>query len=241
MALAFWTRNAAVLNSGRERPSEDNRAKSVGALEAIQMFFGFLWAAIRNAPRNWAVGIVRRAKGAVASTVQGWTFGATADSAYKVVVGGVNPDGTPASWDDFGDAVEHLAASLGGPGSYQGHVPHEDLGTLWKQFAAASFTLCDAGIACRSSLRFRSGPAPESFATGRTRVPGRRRHSPDWVRSSPATGSSGTGVGDRRHRGRATRAPARRTRRPARPGASPRAPRSRSCGPGGPGGRRASR
>lgn len=139
MSEAFWRVNAGVLRSGRER-HVPAAAQRVGPLEALRMFFGFLVAAFRNAPRAWLSGTIRRARAMVADSVQNFVFGGS-DAAYTVVVSGVLPDGRPASWSEVGDALDALSV---GDGSGR-HLPHEDLTALWTSYAAAALTLCDAG------------------------------------------------------------------------------------------------
>ncbi len=139
MSDSYWRVFDWVLRGPREQPAM-TEVKKVGALEALGMFFSFLVAAVRNAPGRWVASVFRKIKAGAASRVQGAVFG-TSDSAYVVVVGGVLPDGRPASWQDLGDAVDTLAAGV----TNTAHVPHEDLTQLWQAYAAAALTLCDAG------------------------------------------------------------------------------------------------
>jgi hypothetical protein len=139
MEQSYWGIFGWALRGPRER-YELADVKSINPFEALAMFFGFLGAAIRNAPRAWLADTLRKIKAGVASTVQDTVFG-TSNSAYVVVVGGVLPDGRPASWQDVGDAVDDLAAA----GSGTSHVTHEDLTQLWQGYSAAVLTLCDAG------------------------------------------------------------------------------------------------
>lgn len=139
MEEAYWRIFPGVLRGPREQ-RVDGGVTRIGAFEALAMFFGFLWASIRNAPGAWAASIFRKVKAGVASRVQGAVFGSS-DAAFVVVVGGVLPDGRPATWREVGDAVDSLATA----GSTTTHVPHEDLTQLWQSYSAAALTLCDAG------------------------------------------------------------------------------------------------
>ncbi|MFK4759622.1 hypothetical protein ACI3KS_01660 [Microbacterium sp. ZW T5_45] len=139
MEEAYWRMFPGVLRGPRQA-RVDGGVTSIGVFEALSMFFGFLWASIRNAPGAWAASIFRKVKAGVANTVQGAVFGSS-DAAFVVVVGGVLPDGRPATWREVGDAVDALATA----GSSNTHVPHEDLTALWQAYSAAALTLCDAG------------------------------------------------------------------------------------------------
>jgi len=138
MQESYWRAFGWALRGPREQ-HERARVKGVGVFETLGMFFGFLGAAIRNAPRAWLTATIRKIKAGTASRIQDSVFG-SGNSAYVVVVGGVLPDGRPASWQDIGEAVDELAA-----GSGASHSAHEDLTQLWQGYAAAALTLCDAG------------------------------------------------------------------------------------------------
>jgi len=143
MADQLWSRHASVLQGPRETQTAAP-ARRIGVGEALRMLFGFLWAAIRNAPRAWLSGIVHSIKADAASLVQGAVFG-SAPSAYNVVFKGVTSSGMPASWADLGGAARELDRVLEGSGSPRGHEARADLSTLWQDYAAGAMTLADAG------------------------------------------------------------------------------------------------
>ncbi|MEV8359746.1 hypothetical protein [Microbacterium sp. NPDC076895] len=139
MEESFWRHFQGMLQGGRDQPAVTT-SEGISALSAIAMFFSFLGAALRNAPTAWVRGTIRRVKGEIASTVQSAIFGSSR-SAYVVVVGGVLPDGRPASWGEVAEAVDELTVTASGTA----HITHEDLTLLWQGYVAAALTLCDAG------------------------------------------------------------------------------------------------
>lgn len=143
MSEQLWTRHEGVLHGERETRAASPYTK-VGALEALRMFFSFLGAAIRNAPRSWVVGIVNRVSAHTAAAVQSLVY-TSAPSAYEVVVKGVTSDGLPASWADQAEAAATLGTLLNDPGAGE-HVVHDDLSALWVDYVAGALTLADAGV-----------------------------------------------------------------------------------------------
>nr|WP_296779055.1 magnesium transporter [Rhodococcus sp. (in: high G+C Gram-positive bacteria)] len=143
MAEALWTKHRAVLRGDRVVPDKV-AAKSIGILEAIKMFFGFMLAAIRNAPSEWYAGLVRRTSSAVASAVHSTVYG-SAESSYSVVFNGYKADGTPANMADMNAAAEQIADDLSEPGERHEHEARADLSELWKDYANGAMTLADGG------------------------------------------------------------------------------------------------
>jgi len=143
MAGNLWQRHAAVLKGPREE-SPRSKATTIGALAALKMFFGFLGAALRNAPRAWAAGVINSVRSQTAAAVHGMVFGA-APSAYAVVVKGVTADGMPASWLDYSEAIASLDRIVDDPASPREHVAATNLAGLWRDYAAAALTLADGG------------------------------------------------------------------------------------------------
>jgi hypothetical protein len=143
MADQLWLRHPGVLRGPRES-APNTPPKPISAGEALRMFFGFLWAALKNAPRAWAVGLINRVRSSAASSVHHLVFG-SAPSAYAVVVGGVTADGLPASWLDLSDAATALDRLLDDPSVPREHTTLTNLGMLWQDFASGALTLADAG------------------------------------------------------------------------------------------------
>lgn len=143
MADALWTKHAAVLRGPRESvPAEVTTPLGAGA--ALRMLFGFLGAALRNAPGRWYSATVNRVSSSVAGAVHGAVFG-SAPASYTVVVNGVTPKGLPVGWRDIGTATDELSQVLATPGEPRAHEAQADLGPLWQDFVAGALTLADAG------------------------------------------------------------------------------------------------
>ncbi|GAC80388.1 hypothetical protein SAMN04488550_0251 [Gordonia malaquae] len=141
MAQALWRANPGVLK-GPRMPYEAHAAEKIGAWAAIKMFFGFLWASLKNAPASWYRGLVDNISGRIAISVQNAVF-TDAPAAYEVVVRGRHADGTRAGWADIGAATEQLSGLIGRPDLIQ-HAG-DDLGGLWQDYTGGAFTLADAG------------------------------------------------------------------------------------------------
>ncbi|NQX12317.1 hypothetical protein HQQ80_11825 [Microbacteriaceae bacterium VKM Ac-2855] len=144
MAEQLWARHPGVLRGPRDTLATE-KVKPIGAWEALKMFFAFILAAVRGAPRAWLAGVVNRVRADAAAAVHGLVFGA-APSAYAVVVQGVTADGMPASWLDLQGAAVALDKALDdGGGARRDHEAHADLSALWQDYVAASLTLADGG------------------------------------------------------------------------------------------------
>lgn len=143
MASHLWARHASVLRGPRESvPASE--ARRIGVLEALRMFFSFLGAAIRNAPRAWARGIVHRASSQAASHLQGLLFG-QGRSAYSVVVRGVTGDGRPANWAETSEAIATIDKLIDDSYGTREQVAKTNLAELWQDYASAALTLADGG------------------------------------------------------------------------------------------------
>lgn len=143
MSKGLWARHQDVLKGPRDRRKASS-AEAIGALKAIKMFFGFLWAAIKNAPQQWVRSIIVSASSRVAGAVHGAVFGSS-PSAYAVVVNGVTPSGLPASWLDLASAADAIEDVIEDTGEVREHHALSDHSELWKEYAAGALTLADAG------------------------------------------------------------------------------------------------
>ena len=143
MAARLWTKHASVLRGPRETHAPA-QAAPIGAGEALKLFFSFLWAAIKNAPRAWLQGLAHEANAGAAGAVQGFVYGRE-PAAYTVFVRGVTSSGMPASWVDYRNAASSLDRLFDEASGGREHAPYADLSTLWQDYAAASLTLADAG------------------------------------------------------------------------------------------------
>ena len=155
----------------RDRPVPRRSAgEQIGAVRALKMLFAFLWSALRSAPAAFADRIVHAVSSGVAGTVSGLVFGAS-DSEYEVVVNGIRRDGSLASWGEVDEAVEAVAARLGGAPVHAGGAA---LSAVWRDYVAAGLTLLDG--ANRST-----GLPPVTMGTHRAVVsrPDHVAHHPD--------------------------------------------------------------
>jgi hypothetical protein len=142
MSDALWRKHADVLKGPRRSPAPQPKAERVGLWAALKMFFGFMWAALKNAPSAWYNAMVDSVSKGIASTVNKTVFGS--GSAYEVVVNGRTARGDRADWADIGDATSQLSASLAGTDD-AAHAARTDLSTLWQDYSRAALTLADAG------------------------------------------------------------------------------------------------
>lgn len=143
MAAALWTKHAGVLRGPRV-PAAQQPVTKIGALAALRMLFGFLWAAVKNAPGQWYARTVNRVSSTAAGTVHSAVFGA-GEAAYTVVVKGVTGSGLPAGWAETADAGARLDDAVTGPALARAHEPGATLAGLWRDYAAAALTLADGG------------------------------------------------------------------------------------------------
>lgn len=144
MAQAVLRKNANLLTSSREHYTEDRKTR-LGAWEAIRMFLSFLGAAIKNAPRAWAVDKMRRVSGAVAAQITDMTFGGD-NTAYQVVVHGIDSEGKVVAVEDQLAALRSFNSSLDNAGFSSGvQLSTERFEGLWQSYIDGALTLVDAG------------------------------------------------------------------------------------------------
>jgi hypothetical protein len=143
MSDQLWAKHKSILKGPRER-ARSQKSRPIGAWDALKMMFGFLWAAIKNAPRSWVHRVASGMKADAAAVVHGLVFG-SAPSQYTVIVDGVTPDGLPASWLEVGDAAETLDRVLENAGIPGEHQARADMSSLWQDYAAGALTLADGG------------------------------------------------------------------------------------------------
>lgn len=142
MANALAEKHAYVFPRGRREPRPTPR-RDIRGMEALRMLFGFLWDALRNAPRRFVERAVHELSRRTAAYVGQTVFGA-ADSEFNVVVNGVRADGTPATWAEIDAAVE-VVANRHAPSGSARQESHADLTELWKDLVIGGQTLLDAG------------------------------------------------------------------------------------------------
>ncbi|BCN58340.1 magnesium transporter [Prescottella equi] len=145
MAQLVWSRHRHLLEGRRVAPPPVAPRQEIGLGEAIRVFLSFLGAVIRNAPAALFARVVKTLSSTVASRTENALFGA--ESAYKLVVNGVDADGRPAGWSEYEVASKRIAAKLD---AAAGRAPAAqsataDLSDLWRDFRRGALTLADAG------------------------------------------------------------------------------------------------
>lgn len=145
MADKFWHKHAAVLKGPRRTYERAPAAQKIGLRAALKMFFGFMWAAIKNAPAAWYAAMVNSVSTGIAATMNKTIFGGAA-SAYEVVINGRTARGERAEWSDIADASSQLSGVLAGQPDGGQHSAHTDLSAVWQDYSRAAMTLADAGV-----------------------------------------------------------------------------------------------
>lgn len=144
MADRFWQKHAAVLKGPRRSYERAAAAEKIGLGAALKMFFGFMWAAIKNAPAAWYAAMINSVSSGIAATVNRTVFGG-ANSAYEVVVNGRTARGDRAEWSDIAAASSQLSGALAGHTDGAQHSARSDLSAVWQDYSRAAMTLADAG------------------------------------------------------------------------------------------------
>ena len=151
MVTALCRKHPEVLPRSRAEVAQATTER-IGWRQTVSWFFGFLWAALRNAPEEWFLAKKRQVAGVVARSVQGTVFGGSA-SAYRVIVNQMGPEGRPAAWYDLQQASEKAVELMTGRPQHAA----ADLSELWRDFAAGALTLVDGGARDRTMPPIRVG------------------------------------------------------------------------------------
>lgn len=143
MAEQLWTKHRSLLWGKRERPPADGGLKLLGWREILRMFLSFLWAALKNTPHAWQQRYLDERATATARLIEQLVLGK--ESAYLVVVKGRTADGRSVNWTAYAPAARQLGTALDGSIAVSmGTIASSDFSALWKDYASAAFTLCDA-------------------------------------------------------------------------------------------------
>ena len=143
VADAVLGRHGDLFHEMAPPPAPERRR--LGVIEALRLFFSFLGAALRNAPRAWLSHVMRSTSSAVASHFQRALFGESADdSSYEIVVNGFNSRGHFVSASELSDNSERLAGRLRSlMPSVETRVPY--VASFWRDVIAGALTLADGG------------------------------------------------------------------------------------------------
>lgn len=146
-ARAWHQRHQSVLRRPLARPPA-RTVRTVGAWQAIVMFFSFLGRTLLGAPADWLRSLTRAVKTAAARSVERTVFGE--GSQVRVVVGGVDDAGRPAGWRELAEAAAGAGAAMPEQefgGASAGAV--RDFGALWQDLLDGSFALL-GGSGCEN-------------------------------------------------------------------------------------------
>lgn len=208
MATALWRKHADVLR-GPRIAYETETVDALSGWAALKMFFGFLWAAMKNAPSAWYNKVVGNAAGRMAAQVQQAVF-SEGNAAYEVVVRGRRADGGYANWNEIGSASGYISDTMAA-GANSGQQPLQeaaaDLSGVWQDYARAAMTLGDAGDRSGELPPIRVGAARGILPRAQDAVPGKESRFSDIPGVvAAATGFDGVdatdplGIGDLRRR-----------------------------------------
>lgn len=171
MAEKLWNKHDSVLRGPRQS-YDTHTPEKIGLGAAIRMFFGFLWAAIKNAPAAWYAQIIDSVSTTVAASLNKTMFGD--GSAYEVVVNGRTANGARVDWTTIADASSQLRSALAsGPGT-ESHTARSDLSGLWLDYSRAALTLADAGARTSELPPVQVGANRGIIATAANIIPGPR-------------------------------------------------------------------
>ncbi|MGO1536328.1 MAG: hypothetical protein ACTHWM_05340 [Yaniella sp.] len=100
MANQWWglAQQDAILLQDEPTPPDYSRF-NIGFGAALKQFFTFLWHQLSNAPSRITRDMVNRAAQRTAKAVEHMVYGA--DAEHRVIVGGRDAEGRPASWQDI--------------------------------------------------------------------------------------------------------------------------------------------
>ncbi|MFI7000859.1 hypothetical protein [Nocardia sp. NPDC050175] len=143
MAEQLWTKHESLLKGARAIPPPGSTRKFIGWREILRMFLSFLWAALKNSPGSWQQRYSDERATATARLIETLVLGKGSD--YRVVVDGKTSDGRAVQWTAYAPAARQLANALDESANEpMGTIANSDLSVVWKDYASAAFTLCDA-------------------------------------------------------------------------------------------------
>ena len=144
-----------VLEENRRLPASAEKVTKIGRARGLQMLLSFVWAAMRNAPRDWLNSVTAQAATAVAGASQWLAFGE--DSSYQIVVNGRLPSGALATWEEVDGALDSIGRGKGA-GRYS--EQSDDLSPLWKDYLDVALMLADGQKRSEGVDQPEIGPRP---------------------------------------------------------------------------------
>ncbi|MFY9262417.1 MAG: hypothetical protein GX483_01055 [Actinomycetaceae bacterium] len=136
---------------------------NIGAWAAIKQYVAFLWAILKNLPRNWLSYKYRQIVQTVAGIVETTVYGS--DSAYRVIVGGYDAQGRPASWNELRNTASGVMQRSAQSGhislAQTGQIPY---GIATNHFVKGALTLVDGQQGVFPALSVNNHPATIAHA-----------------------------------------------------------------------------
>ncbi|WP_136314050.1 hypothetical protein [Actinomyces procaprae] len=165
-AVAWERRHRGHLRRPAAKPAAAPAQRSMGAWALVKMFFAFLLKALAGAPGDWLRKQIVGIKAGIAGSVSAAVFGP--DSPVRVVVGGVDASGVPASWQELSRAAARASASLPEEFPRAPQAAARDFGGLWHDLVSGARALLDGSGCEELHLEAYEGYVPErdAIATG---------------------------------------------------------------------------
>lgn len=134
-----------IARAQRDQPRAQPQRTETNWLDALKAFFSFMFAALRQAPKQAVAAAIYQGKAAVAAKVQQATYGQ--NSTFIVSVGGVTAEDRDISLGSLSEAVESLAEAVGNQGV--GQAAHPGTGVtqqrFWRRVFNDTFALASGG------------------------------------------------------------------------------------------------
>ncbi|MBW3068567.1 hypothetical protein GZ998_03440 [Actinomyces sp. 594] len=159
-AAADWERrHGKHLRRPPARLADASPPRSMGAWKLLKMFFAFLLKALAGAPGDWLRKQIAGIKAGIAGSVSAAVFGP--DSPVRVVVGGVDASGQPASWQELSRLAAQASASIPEEFPRAPQPAARDFGGLWQDLISGSRALLDGSGCEELRLTAYEGYVPE--------------------------------------------------------------------------------
>jgi hypothetical protein len=141
IAEAFFAANANMLAFKQPPAFRSGPLKSIGFIDAIKLYFSFVFKWLWAAPGEWAREKLNSAKASIAASGQKFLG---SDSQYEVIVKGVSARSSDSN-SELDLSQEILDAARAGLGSSH-LVPPASPFQLWESMVSATCNLADGGV-----------------------------------------------------------------------------------------------
>lgn len=145
MAHRLLEQHAGVVGARRRSLPAPPPRQGVGFFQLFGLFFRFLGAALRRAPREFAQWMLADAQSKLASAAQAVFLGSGPTTHVVSVKGirGIKEDGTLATPEEYDAQLKAFMVQV--PGATNRISEHHDHSRLWMDFVNGAFTLLDGG------------------------------------------------------------------------------------------------